>query len=298
MDYLKNKKAYVIILAYNGEKYLEDCLGSLKNQSYSNYEVIVVDNFSYDGTVNLIKRDFPWVKVIENKMNLGFAKGNNIGIKYALENNAEYIILLNQDTVVQENFIEEGIELLKNPKIGIISPKIKFYNSNKIWFAGCKIVRGRYLISIPIIKLTYNIGKFQEDNGQFDKIKESDCATGCAIFIKKETIEKIGLLDESFFLYSEDIDWSIRCRNAGYKIYFTPKTIVFHKVPLKEDYERSLNIKTIRRRYYYISGLFKLVFKQFRFYEKAIWLIKLPIVSFITFFVYLWNLAVDKRSIR
>lgn len=278
-------RVYVIILSYNGEKYLRECLSSLVNQNYNNYEVVVVDNASIDNTKSLIRNKFPWVKLIENRKNLGFAKGCNVGIRYALRNHAEAIILLNQDTVVEEDFIKKGIELLREPKVGIVAPKVKFYGSNYIWYGGGEILRGKELLWEPTIKITKNIGKYKKDYGQFDQIRETEIAPGCALFIKREVIGSVGLLDENFFFYGEDTDFCLRCKKRGYKIIFMPFITVYHNVRLKEKLKRKISINSIRRRWAYLIGIWKVMTKHYKFYEKIIWLLKLPIAipfSFLT----------------
>jgi len=295
---MEDKKASVIILTYNAKSYLRECLDSLERQTYNNYEVVVVDNASSDGTPRLIKKEFPAIKIIQNQENIGFAKGNNIGIRYVLqEGAAEYIILLNQDTVVEENFLQEGIRLLKVKDIGIVSPKIKFYNSNLIWFGGGKLLRGKELFSQLTFKIAFNLGKFEEDKGQFGEIKEVDSVTGCALFTKREVLEEVGLLDERFFFYGEDTEWCLRCGKAGYKIYFTPGTTVFHKASEKENLKRGFSKNLVKRRFNYLCGVVKIVNKHFKLYEKFIWLIKLPLVFIITLMIYIWRAGIYKRPI-
>jgi len=214
-------KVFIIILNWNNWPDVLECLESLKDNDYPNYQVVIVDNGSK------IRPELPSsdIKIIYNQENLGFSGGNNVGIKYALENNADYVLLLNDDTVVSRDFLSKLVEIGEsNENIGLIGPKIYFYeNKNKIWSAGGKI------------NWLYNkgemIGHNQEDNGQYDspKVKETEFLTGCCVLVKKQAIEKIGLMPEEYFLYYEDTDWSLKARKNGFKCVFIPDAQIWHK---------------------------------------------------------------------
>jgi len=152
-------KVFIIILNWDNWTDTKDCLKSLENNGYPNYEVVVVDN----GSTEKFEISDPKIKVIYNKENLGFSGGNNVGIKYALDNNADYVLLLNNDTIVNHNFLNKLVEIAeKDNKIGMVGPKIYFPDSKKIWFAGGQI------------NWLYNKGTmrgFDEiDNGQYDAL--------------------------------------------------------------------------------------------------------------------------------
>jgi hypothetical protein len=258
-----NQKISIIILNWNGWQDTIECLESIFQNDYSNYNVIVVDNDSRDESLKKIKEycngeiivKSPFfeydpsnkpVKILEtefnnnfqnsikssssnlilikNDKNEGFAEGNNIGIRYALNLNPDYILLLNNDTVVDKDFLIEMVKVSEsNDKIGIVGPKIYYYDEpNRIWFAKGKIswkfCRG------------LNIGYNEIDIGQHDQMTEIEYASGCAFFIKKEVIEKIGLFDKKFFLYFEEIDWTLRASERGYKTVFVPNSKIWHKV--------------------------------------------------------------------
>lgn len=218
------KKVYIIVLNWNGKEDTLECLKSLEKISYSNYKIVVVDNGSEDDSVSEIKKQFSEVKIIENKKNLGFAGGNNVGMKYAINGGADYVLLINNDTTVEENFLSELVKTGESDeKIGILGSKIYFYSDpNRIWFAGGKV---NWLKN----KGTH-IGLDQIDNGQYDKIKETDYLTGCCLLIKREVIEKIGVLAEDYFLYYEDTDFSLRTKNVGYRSIYVPKSKIYHKI--------------------------------------------------------------------
>ena len=218
------KKVHIILLNWNNEEDTLECVKSLEEINYDNYKIIIVDNGSKIGSVLKIKKQYPEIKIIENKKNLGFAGGNNVGIKYAVENGADYVLLLNNDTTVEKDFLSELVKAGESDKkVGILGSKIFFYNEpNRIWFAGGKV-------SWMKNKGTH-IGLDEIDNKQYDEIKEVDYLTGCSLLIKKEVIEKIGVLAEDYFLYYEDTDFSLRARNAGYKIIYIPKSKIYHKI--------------------------------------------------------------------
>jgi hypothetical protein len=214
---------YIIILNWNGLQDTIVCLDSLANLTYPNFRLVVVDNGSTDGSTDIISKNYPKVIFVENKENLGYAKGNNVGIRYALENNADYIWLLNNDTVVEQNaLLNMVIEAEGDPLIGIIGSKIYYLNSaKKIWFAGAMINWSR--------GISNHIGMNETDVGQYDYVKEIDRVAGCSMLVKREVCNRVGLFDDNFFLYVEEVDWCVRARKAGFKCLFVPSSIVYHR---------------------------------------------------------------------
>ncbi len=246
-------KVFIIILNWNGAKDTIDCLKSLENIDYPDFEILVVDNGSTDDSVLKIKSQISNLKnkvvLIENKENLGFPAGNNVGIKYALEYGADYVLLLNNDTVVDGNFLKEMVAVGEsNALIGILGPKIYFYDDPKrIWFAGG---------SFNWFRGSAHIGFGEIDSQNYQSEKEVGFITGCAMLVKKEVFaalgeprpagraalraslapserEKIGLLDERFFLYYEDTDFCLKAKKAGFKCFFAPKAKIWHKIPVE-----------------------------------------------------------------
>lgn len=202
-----------------------------------NFELttIVVDNASTDNSVILIKKAFPKIKLIQNQENLGFAEGNNVGIRYALNNGADYIVLLNNDAIISENLIDELLKAAEEKKeAGIFAPKIYFapgfefhkerYKKEQrgkvIWYAGGIIDWQNILAS--------HRGVNEVDIGQYEAVQETDFATGCCLMVKREVLKKIGFLDKKYFLYYEDTDFCQRTKLAGYKVLFIPKAILWH----------------------------------------------------------------------
>lgn len=221
---VNNPKVSVIILSWNGLKDTIECLDSVKKIDYPNYEIIVVDNGSTDGSPEEIARLFPEITLIRNKENLGYAEGNNIGIRYALSNGADYILLLNNDTVVDAKILKSFIEAADMyPEAGIFGAKIYYYSEpNKIWSAGS---------GWDEKKLAFFLRGFGElnMNDKYNQIIGIDYVTGCALFFRKVVAQTIGLLETRFFLVAEDSDWCYRARKAGFKTLYIPNAKVWHK---------------------------------------------------------------------
>lgn len=227
-------KIAIVVLNYNGQKDTLECIQSLKKVKKDNFlvETIVVDNGSDDGSAKAFLK-LRGIKLILNDQNLGYSGGNNIGIKKALSLNADYIFVLNNDTLVDKNIL---INLVHAASAGdIISPKIYFapgfefhkgrYQKSDlgkvIWYAGAKIDWQNII--------GQHIGVDEVDHGQYSKSHEIDLATGAAMFVARSVFEKIGLFDEKYFLYLEDMDFCVRAKRAGFKIIFEPGAILWHK---------------------------------------------------------------------
>lgn len=221
MDY---PEVCVIILNWNGFKDTVECLESLQKITFPNYKVIVVDNGSEGNDAGNLKEGFgDYVHLIENERNCGFAEGNNIGIRYALANlNPDYLLLLNNDTIVAPDFLSELVDTAESKAdVGITGPKIySYYEPNIISFIGTDIDWWRVGIR----------PKNEIDVGQFDKIKEVDAVIGCALLIKRATLERIGLLFSGYFAYFEETEWCVQCRKAEYKVMYSPSAKIWHKL--------------------------------------------------------------------
>lgn len=226
------KKVYTIVLNWNGLQDTIECLTSLNNINYKNHHIIIVDNGSTDGSSNKLSNEFPQHILIKNDSNLGFAEGNNIGINLALKNGADYVFLLNNDTIVDPNIIDEFIQFsTKNPNVGILNPKIYYYNSNVIWSAGGYWDNKN--------KCFEQFGENELDIGQHDNVRPIDFAVGCALFMPSSTIEIVGYLDNDFFLNYEEIDYCYRAKKINMDIFYTPKAMVWHKVSASFGSENS-----------------------------------------------------------
>lgn len=235
-------KVSIIILTTNALKMTKEQLLDVSKIETNGLdcECLVVDNGSSDGTEQTIKNyKLPNMayKFIQSGANLGFAGGNNVGIKDCLKRKSDYIILMNNDLILQKNIIVKLVDYMETyPKVGVASPKMYFakgYEFHKdsykdiekgrvIWYAGGLIDRNNVY--------TNHRGVDEVDRGQYDKIEETDVANGACVIVRREVFEKIGLLDASFFLYWEDADFSERAKRAGFKVTYFPKTWMWHKV--------------------------------------------------------------------
>lgn len=220
---MTNKKNLVsiILLTYNSSQDLLECIPSLLSQTYNNFEIILIDNASKDGTVRLIKTNYPQIDVIETGKNLGYPGGNNIGFEHA---QGEYIVVMNPDTVADSNWLTELIQPLEeDSSIDVTVPKILiYYDKDKINTCG----------NLPhYTGLTFCRGL----NASVDScsIKEEVGAiSGCSFAIRREMINYVEGFDADFFLYMEDADLSWRVRFAGGKIVYVPTSIIYHKFKL------------------------------------------------------------------
>lgn len=222
---MSEKSVAIIIVNWNNFKDTIECVLSVQKINYPNYKIFLVDNGSTDDSYFELKPlASDKVEVIETGKNFGFSGGNNIGIKKALAENFYHILLLNNDTTVEPDFLSELVKVAENDnRIGIAGSKIYFYeDSKRIWYGGGKFTwfgGGRHL---QYEKL--------DENPNEKEVKETGYMTGCSFLIKSEVVRKIGELDERFFLYYEDTDWSLSAKEAGYKIVYVPSSKVYHKV--------------------------------------------------------------------
>jgi len=217
-------KVSIIILNWNGYEDTMECLESLKKIDYPDYDVTVVDNGSRDGSDNKIEKAFPEIKLIRNKGNLGFTGGNNVGIREALRRGVEFVLLLNNDTIVARSMLSELVKGMGNmPDAGIAGPKIFFKDRPKyIWFAGGKMsdLTGR----------PFQIDQGKRDNGMASGPTEKAFITGCAMLIRSDLLRKIGSLDDDYFNNLEDVDFCLKAKEVGYRSLYVPASRVFHKV--------------------------------------------------------------------
>ncbi len=223
---MKYPKVYIIILNWNGVKDTLECLESVFKLNYSNFEVIVVDNGSTDNSVETIRKMYPQVTLIENEKNLGYAGGNNIGMRYAMEYEAEYVWLLNNDTVVESNALSKLIASADNrPEIGLISPVIYYYGEpDKIQFNGSYIDWKNKTIIYPENREPKTHEEF--------RIGKNVCLWGTSLLIRRSIIKKIGYLNEKYFAYWEDTEYSTRVLEAGYRNLLCLSAKIYHKTRL------------------------------------------------------------------
>ena len=229
-------KVIVIILNWNGRNVLGKCLDSVLRTDYQNFEVVVVDNASNDGSQSVIKYGYPGLTVFENSRNLGYAEGNNVGIRCT---KSDYVVLLNNDTIVHKDWISELIKVaLIDDRIGILGCKVYLMGTKIIQHAGSEL---SYLSNSLFGR------SFTEDRGQFDDITDVDYISGEAMMIRREAFERVGLLDPQYFGYWEDVDFCYRARKCGYRITYVPKSTIEHVVSASWD-KRPLEAKMLSER--------------------------------------------------
>lgn len=211
----------IVTINYKQAEITNQLLNSLQSISYPNVEIIVVDNNSGANSIEIINTNYANVKLICNENNLGFSGGNNVGIQAS---EGEFVLLLNNDTEVNSGFLEPMIELFQHDSlIGAVSPKIKYFSQPEIiQYAGFSKMN-------PYTLRMYTIGNKKPDSNIYNHIKETPYAHGCAMMVRREVINAVGLMPEEYFLYYEEHDWSTSIRRSGYKIFYQPKSIVFHK---------------------------------------------------------------------
>ncbi len=216
---LQEYELSIITVNYNG---LKDTCALIDSITFNeDMEVIVVDNASTENEASILQKSYPNIIVIRSDKNLGFAGGNNLGIKVA---KGKYLFLINNDTAFKEFNPQVLIQRLESsPQIGMVCPKIRFaWDNNPIQFAG-------YTPLSPITIRNHAIGFGEEDKGQYDMPHQTPYAHGAAMLIKREAIEKVGLMPECYFLYYEELDWSMMFARAGYEIWYEPASIIYHK---------------------------------------------------------------------
>jgi|SRR3972149_1320102 len=224
---MNSPKVSIIILNWNRLKDTLECIESVFKHDYPNYEIIVVDNGSTDNSVDIIRKIYPQVILIENKDNLGYTGGNNIAMSYAIQNGTNYIWLLNNDTVVETDTLGNLVDIGEgSPEIGIISPVIYYYDKpHKIQFCGSYADWTNHKIIYPNENTIYVDDDF--------KYGENVCLWGTALLIKIDVVRKVGYLNNKFYAYWEDTEYSIRSIKAGFRNELALNAKIYHKTPIK-----------------------------------------------------------------
>src|ERR1051325_3079625 len=211
----------IVTVNYNQTAVSRDLLLSLRKISYPNVEIIVIDNGSADDSISVLGKEFPEIQLIKTNQNLGFAGGNNVGIRVS---KGDYLLLLNNDVEVTPGFLEPLVETLQNePRAAVASPKIVFHGRNEmIQYAGSSKInmftgRGR------------RIGYLETDNGQYDSIHPTELGHGACIMVSRQAISVVGLMPEDYFLYYEDHDWTEMMKRQNFKVYYVGTSKIYHK---------------------------------------------------------------------
>lgn len=262
-----------------------DLLDSIRENSYKNLEIIVVDNGCQEDSTALFKQHYPSVKVLVSRENLGFAGGNNLGIKAAT---GDYLFLVNNDTIWTDGLVENLLMRFNQDKnIGVVSPKIRYHHTpNMIQYAGFTEVNA-------LTGRNETIGKNEIDNGQHNTAQKTPYAHGAAMMLRRDVIEKAGLMPEHFFLYYEELDWCCQIRRAGLDIWYEPMALIFHKEsasvgklsPLKVYYQNRNRLLFMKRNIRSVNfGLFITYFFTVTFPVRSFsFLLKRDFSSFMAF---------------
>jgi GT2 family glycosyltransferase len=224
----------VVVLSWNGREDTLECLASLAKVDAPGLITIVVDNGSTDGTSDVVREAYPQAELVRTEKNLGFAEGNNVGMRKALELGAGYVLVLNNDVDVDPAFVHALVdEAGRRPDAGALCSKILYFDPpDLIWFAGASFdprsgYNGRQR------------GYRDHDDGRYDDVVETDRACGAAMLVPRKVLEEVGVFDPELFFYSEDTDWSLRAHAAGYRHYVVPASKLWHKVSVTSGGENS-----------------------------------------------------------
>ncbi len=213
----------IVLVNWNGYPFTAACLRSLEKIHYPDFFVVLVDNGSTDDSLEKLKSEFPEVHYISIPTNQGFTGGNNAGIQHALDQDFDYVLLLNNDTVVKPDFLDLLVEFQKaHPQAGMVQPLILFLQHKEtIWSAGGRL--NPFLASATV----FGDRKSLRDYTPIDR--EIDWATGCCTLLPSSVIRETGLLEASYFAYFEDVDWSLRIKKKGLKIFLASQSVIFHE---------------------------------------------------------------------
>lgn len=223
-------KIGIVIVNYNGAKYQNDCIKSLYEMDYQDFEIIVVDSASSDNSVALLKAEYPKVHVIECKENVGVAAGNNIGIKYAKEIGTEYTLLMNNDVELDSKLL--GLLIERADEETVVVPKIYFYQPNDLlWYAGGELVWNK--------GTAIHTGMREYDNEVLNSEKYVDYAPTCCMLVHNSVFDRVGYMDEKLFMYFDDTDFCVRLGQHNIKILYLPQAFMWHKVSSSTGGENS-----------------------------------------------------------
>jgi len=219
----------IIILSYNTKDLLAQTLSSIPRNP--TWEIIVVDNASTDGSLEMVLKKYTYVKTIQNQINRGFAAGNNLGLKIA---QGKYILLLNSDTKIIDDALDHMINFLdRHPHIGALTPKVMLPDGavDLACHRGLPTIWNSFTYFAKLEQLFPSIALFagyHQTHLDFDKPHRIEATAATAMMVRRSVIEKVGKFDERFFLYAEDLDWCKRINDAGYEIYYYPRSVVMH----------------------------------------------------------------------
>lgn len=214
----QSPRVTIVVLNWNGRSFLPACLTALHQLAYPNYHIVLVDNASTDSSVSYVRQQFSAVQLITSPTNLGFAGGNNLALR-GLQ--SEFAVLVNPDVIVQPSWLDHLLApMLADPTIGIAGCKL-YYPEGKLIQHGGGYIR-------PPQAMPGHYGILEEDNGQCDVLRDVDYVIGASLAVRQQLFQKVGLLDEGFFLYFEETDWCFRARQAGFRVVYVPEAVGIH----------------------------------------------------------------------
>jgi hypothetical protein len=221
----------IILLSYNDWPQTLECLDSFSRVAYHNLEILAVDNGSTNPLFDAARAKHPGLAIIENGKNLGYAEGNNVGICHAIQNGADYILVQNNDTVVEPDFIDKLVQAAEgHPLAAFFGPMVYHYDEPQIIQSAGGLMTRNWR--------AYHRGQNEQDNRQYQTVDPVRWVSGCSIMARVTALEKIGLLDPEFFIYSEETDWCLRAGEAGFEVLFVPQAKIWHK-GVQRDYKPS-----------------------------------------------------------
>ncbi|MCK4538069.1 MAG: glycosyltransferase family 2 protein [Candidatus Krumholzibacteria bacterium] len=269
----------VVVLNWNGQDVIIPCLESLGKVADPPLRVMVVDNASTDGSADLVREKYPGIELVENPRNLLFAEGNNVGLRKIMERGGRYLLLLNNDTEVDPDFIREMMKGMDDDEAGIVGPKIFYFDKpSTIWYGG-----GGF---IPLLWIPKHENIRKNETPDDDVIRSTEWVSGCAMLVRREVFEEIGLLDPLYTIYCEDVDLCLRAREVGWKCLYAPHARVWHKVssssgggmtPFKLENRIASTVRLFRR------------------FQPGCWSILMAPVHLLTFIIMLAGLLVTGR---
>lgn len=273
----------VIIVTYRAEPYIDACLASLRRQTAGGFSVVIVDNGSTDRTVVKIRRHMTrdrTIHLIENRRNLGFARANNIGIRHARRRGCDAVFLLNQDTVCADNLLENLTAAARTHPEAVLGPKILIKKTGRIWWIGTRVFSLGDLMKIPRLSLGCQIDKEAPDHFFHDAPVPVAAIVGCALLIPGGVLDDVGLLDERFFMYGEDLDFSLRLRAKGYRMFAVADAVVYHDVQGETEALGAGDRRVALRRYArYFLGCLRVLRKHYPFGFTAVWIVRIPFAA-------------------
>lgn len=233
-------KVFVVILSFNDWQYTLECLDSLARVSYPNYEIVLVDNNSATPPIDSVLAKYPEVTCIRNPRNLGYAAGNNVGLRYAMERGATYALVLNNDTIVSPDFLGRLVEAGESEAAAaFLGPLVYHYDEPDVIQSAGGLMSGDWR--------SYHRGQNERDTGRYRDTVPVTWVTGCCIMARTSALERIGLMDPDFFIYSEEVDWCLRAREAGMQVLFVPNAKIWHK-GVRRNYDPSPRVTYLSAR--------------------------------------------------